>query len=131
MSLTQKALHIQASCLNSFFTARRPDLNLNQNIIASAIQSTPGRDAEVIAAAWSLADQLAQRTGDYQTFGKLPEFILQQPQQAAAGETSAPAGSFEPCPAHPWDYLTNCKACHGEIKAGDRRKEDYGQPTTP
>lgn len=47
---------------------------------------------------------------------------IHQERAARTHEQSAP------CPAHPWDHATNCKACWSEIKTGQRTKDHYGKP---
>lgn len=148
MALTHKAATIQADSLANFFRAKRPDLGLTQSVIMSILQGTTAQassgssPALTIAAAWLLADHLAQHRGRWKTFGMLPEVIthLQEtadtlarpalahwPTKTAAGETTG--ATVTTCPAHSWAPAQNCGPCYSEIKAGQRPATAYGATT--
>lgn len=162
MALTHKAATIQADSLANFFRVKRPDLGLTQSVIMSILQGTtapassgsspgPRRPAPgpassssspalTIAAAWILADHLAQHRGRWKTFGMLPEVIthLQEAADTLARpalapwptETAAATGAtVATCPAHPWAPAKYCSPCYSEIKAGQRPATAYGAET--
>lgn len=164
MALSHIAATIQADSLANFFRVKRPDLGLTQSVIMSILQGTaapasspsapgprrpapapassPDSPALIIAAAWILADHLAQHRGRWKTFGMLPEVIthLQEaadtlarpalahwPTETAAGE--ATGATVATCPAHPWAPAKYCSPCYSEIKAGQRPATAYGAET--
>lgn len=149
MTLSNVAATIQADSLANFFRAKRPDLKLTPQIIKPILQNTgtpstaQTSPALVIAAAWVLAEHLAEHRGRWATFGKLPEVIehmtntsadLARPGLANWSQNTPNTSSTEtpaPCPAHPWAPARNCSPCYSEIKAGERPADAYGAKTYP
>lgn len=143
MTINRPLANQLAQPITDYLRHYRPDLKLTNQIVAAQIAnpehvgSTP---AQIMQAAWKLADHLAHRGTKWKTFGMLPTVIESlapfgfEWEESAGGATSwggiggsAPHGSneihshkMEECPAHIGKPKANCPGCLADIKAGDR-----------
>ena len=147
MTINRPLANQLAQPITEYLKHYRPDLKLTNQIVASQIASPEhvgSTPAQIMQAAWKLADHLANRGTKWKTFGMLPSVIeslapwgleWENDWAEPSGVVTSWAGDRRPephggngnhsqkveeCPAHTGKPKNNCPGCLADVKAGDR-----------